>query len=392
MPKIEIQVSSSILEWIEKQLHIENVPGILIDQVEEWKKGDVIPTINQIEQFSKITHIPFGYFFLSEPPKEDIELLEFRTVESKMLSHPSRDLIDTINDLENIQDWMSEYIKNSGGGKVEYVGSISKNLSISEAADIIRKDLGIQHNWFEKVGNVKESFKLIRTSLEKCGILVMLNGIVGQNTHRKLNIEEFRALAILNEYAPVIFINSNDSENAKLFSLIHEATHIWYGENDFYNDRKGTENHVSNTESICNAVSAEIIAPQELFDEVWKKWSLGTDDDATFDKLYKISRYFKCGVIVIARKALDRNYIDNKLYSEIVNDTIRAYNEYQNRKKSDGGNYYATVANRYDNRFLRTLSLSVMEGKTLHNEAYRLTKTSRKTFETLIDTIGGVSI
>ena len=45
----------------------------------------------------------------------------------------------------------------------------------------------------------------------------MMSGIVGNNTHRPLNIDEFRAFSVIDEYAPLIFINSNDSINGKLF-------------------------------------------------------------------------------------------------------------------------------------------------------------------------------
>jgi len=63
-----------------------------------------------------------------------------------------------------------------------------------------------------------------------------MNGVVRQNTHKKLNIKEFRAFTLIDDYAPLIFINSNDSQNGKLFSLLHEAVHIWLGISNFYND------------------------------------------------------------------------------------------------------------------------------------------------------------
>ncbi len=40
-------------------------------------------------------------------------------------------------------------------------------------------------------------------------------GVVGSNTRRKLDIEEFRGFMLYDEYAPLIFINANDSISGK---------------------------------------------------------------------------------------------------------------------------------------------------------------------------------
>lgn len=66
------------------------------------------------------------------------------------------------------------------------------------------------------------SFKLIREKLEDCDVIVMMNGIIGANTHRPLELAEFRVFTIVDELAPLIFINANDSNNGRLFSLLHE--------------------------------------------------------------------------------------------------------------------------------------------------------------------------
>ena len=95
----------------------------------------------------------------------------------------------------------------------------------------------------------------------------MMSGIVGNNTHRPLDINEFRAFAMVDDLVPLIFINSNDSVSGRLFSLLHEFAHICIGNNSLYNDRYSSGTRVSKAESVSNAVAAEILVPQVMFEK-----------------------------------------------------------------------------------------------------------------------------
>jgi hypothetical protein len=37
--------------------------------------------------------------------------------------------------------------------------------------------------------------------------LAVINGVVVNDTHRRLNVEEFRGFALCDDYAPLIFVN-----------------------------------------------------------------------------------------------------------------------------------------------------------------------------------------
>jgi len=100
----------------------------------------------------------------------------------------------------------------------------------------------------------------------------MQNGIALGNTHRPLDLNEFRAFTLIDEYAPLIFINSKDSNNGKTFSLLHELVHIFYGRNSLYNDDLKFRNKYTNPlEIICNRITGELIAPTDIFIEYWEK-------------------------------------------------------------------------------------------------------------------------
>ncbi|MCR5338311.1 MAG: ImmA/IrrE family metallo-endopeptidase [Lachnospiraceae bacterium] len=367
-----INIQPAVINWALSQTKEEQLGIKLMDNIRRWLDGSKTPTFNQIEDFSRKANIPLGYFFLQTPPVEEIKLLEYRTVDSIELANPSRNLIDTIYEMENVQDWMRDYRQDADFDVLTFVGSLKGKTDVKAIADQIRADLDMQIDWYDHKGTISEAFNYVRGLLEYSGVLVMLNGIVGKNTHRALSVDEFRAFAMVDEWAPLIFINSADSEGAKLFSLFHELVHIWIGENDLYNDRRNSKN-VKDIEILCNAVASELMVPQDAFLEAWK-------DNTTTDlnqKINDITKRFKCSVAVIARKALDNKKINQRMYDEIVEKAIEAYRKMKESKESGGGNYYYTMGARLDSAFVKAICFSIKSGRTSYTEAYRLTNTSR---------------
>ena len=384
--QVNINVSENILDWVMKRVS----PSVLSSKQGEllyaWKEGRKAPTYNQIEKMSKVTGIPLGYFFLEKPPVEESSFVEYRTVDSKELSDPSRNLMDTLHDMELIQEWIRNELQATESDNLSFVGGIKKNIQTNDFATFVRKCLQIEINWYESCKNGEESFKLFRNYISDLGVVVMMSGIVGNNTHRILDTNEFRAFALVDKKAPLIFINSNDSFNGKLFSLLHEFAHICLGENSLFNDRYGSIDKVSATEKICNALAAEILVPEHIFLEKWKKQIRENDEEATIRELAK---YFKCGYTVIARRAYDQKFIDFQSYKNFAREAVQQYLE-KKQIGSGGGDYYSTAASRVDRRFFDLLLGSVSEGRTLYTDAFRLTNTNRTTFSNLAEKMRGV--
>ena len=385
MPSVKIEIDSSILHWIIEKISNDNVDNNTISLLNKWINGVTKPTFNQIEDVSKKTHIPFGYFFLKKPPEDELSLIHCRTINSTKMKNPSRNLIDTINIMSNAQEWMAEYNEDEGLDPLPFVGRFKNTDDPSIIAEDIRNELNIEVDWFKNVKHAEESFKYLKNRISDLGILVMQNGIVGNSTNRPLNIEEFRAFTLINEYAPLIFINSKDEKHAKVFSLVHELSHIWLGEDDLFNDNDFGEFEVSKTEQICNAVAADILTPSSIFVEKWNQ-SGDTEDTNISD----IAKYFKCSKSVILRRALTHNFISKRNYDNLTNNLKKERKDLDllkkgKFKKSGGGNLYNSNASRWDNNFIFALDNSTKSGRTSYLEAYRLTKMKGNTFHKFVD-------
>jgi Zn-dependent peptidase ImmA (M78 family) len=372
-----VAVENSIWEWVGGTVPISEKNRV---NFELWKSGEKEPTFNQLEKFSADTCIPFGYFFLKSPPKENLKILEYRTVDSVALQNPSRDLIDTVRQMENIQEWMREYVINTQDERVSFVGSLNTKDTPIKIASEVRKVLSISINWYEDSPNTDTSFKILRSAMSSIGIVIMRNGIVGANTHRKLNIEEFRAFTLIDDFSPLIFINAADSKEGMLFSLLHEFIHIGIGVSSLFNAGAMDAKFVTPYEVFCNAVAAETMVPLQVFQQKWVRVS-----GNIHERVAALASYFKCSQTVVARRALDSKFISYNDYSMIVSLAKQSYKN----KANAGRDFYKNNAVRIDHRFLLALDSSLREGRTLFSDAFRFTNTNRSTFDNLVNEVRG---
>lgn len=285
--------------------------------------------------------------------------------------------------MELVQEWTREHLLSEGMTRLPFIGNLKAEKSPVRFAERMRELLNFRVDWYKDAYQISDSFRLFRKRISDIGVLVMMNGVVGNNTHRALKINEFRAFAMVDNYAPLIFINAADSYSGRIFSLLHEFAHILIGENSLYNDRFGGSRTSKNTEVICNAVAAEMLVPQSIFLTEWERATQEMDSEKAIQTL---AREFRCGRTVIARRALDNGKIDSTIYQRIREFALRQYTDNQ---KGSGGSYYLTAQSRIDQRFFRMLSASVGEGKTLYSDAFRLTNTNRSTFTTLLQQTEG---
>lgn len=385
---VRVSVPASIWNWITEIGFMQELTADDHLKIEHWRTGKSEPTINQLSKFSKKLRVPFGYFFLEKPINDIPSVFAHRTISNTSIPEPSRELIDTVTDMQAVQEWMRQDILESGGGKLSFVSSYhAGDADVKSLTNAIRGTLKLPMDWYSQRDRpipVDEAFALLRERCENAGIVVMLNGVVRDNTHRPLNVDEFRALALIDEYAPLIFINRADSRHGQIFSLVHEISHIWLGASEIYNDTYQYESNAP-IEVLCNAVAAELLVPKTIFTRHWRH--MAEHDTSVDDIIEEIAKIFPVSQVVIARRALDEHFISLAKYHDIAAECRRQWEEHFSYSAS-GGNYYRTKRSRLDRHFVERLAASVSEGRTPYLDAYRLTGTNRKTFPKMLSVMG----
>lgn len=339
----------------------------------KWKSGEAQPTLKQLEALAKKTWTPLGYFFLPEPPQEKLPIPDFRRVSDRPVGSASPNLIDTLHTMQRRQTWMRDYLVDSGHAPLSFIASANLREAPAAVAQKIRQVTGTGDGWASHHGTWSDALRHLREAIEEAGILVVINGVVGNDTHRKLDTEEFRGFVLMDNYAPLIFVNGSDAKSAQMFTLAHELAHLWVGESALFN-LSNLEPSEFAVEQFCNKVAAEFLVPAREFEAYWTR---AIQDAEPFQA---IARHFKVSPIVAARRAQDLGLIQQAEFLTF----FRSYQEDERRKAarvSSGGNFYQTQNVRLGKRFARAVALAAKEGRLLYRDAYRLTDLHGATFD-----------
>lgn len=349
-------------------------------RIHEWIAGTCQPTLRQLESLARATLTPLGFFFLKTPPEDILPVPHFRTVANDRVHAPTPDLLETIQTMQQRQTWMREFLVDQGQPQLPFVGSARANEQPASVVGHIRHVLGLDAHWAVEQRTWSDALHALREAMETAGILVVSNGIVGNNTRRKLDPEEFRGFVLVDDYAPLVFVNGADGKAAQMFTLAHELAHVFIGSSAAFDLRDMLPARDAK-EQACNRIAAEFLVPEHELRPVWPSVR---DDDDPFQKL---ARQFKVSALVAARRALDLHLINRSGF-------LAFYNDYQNDERrraaqpSSGGDFYANQNFRVGQRFASTVIRAAREGKLLYSEAYHLTGLYGKTFDRYAESLG----
>ena len=365
----EVNVNANILTWAIARAgyELQTFTG-KFPKVQLWIEGEKKPTVKQLEEFSKKVHLPFGYLFLPEPPKEHLPIPFFRS-NGNQAEKVSINVYDTILLMQQRQDWLRDYLKDNDFEQLSFVGKFRNTTNVKAIVADIRNTLNLPENWASQFRTWQEAQDHLVLHIEDKGIITVFNGVVENNGFRKIPVDECRGFVLVNEMAPFMFINNADWKSAQMFTIVHELAHIWTGHSAGFDFRK-LQPADDPIEITCDKVAAEFLVPENSFNEVWNH----------NPSIPYAARYFKVSEIVIARRALDAGKLTKRQF-------FAFYEEYSNREfakkeqQRSGGDFYATTKKRLSLTFASHINNAVKSGNLLYRDAYKLTSLKGDTFQ-----------
>jgi len=266
--------------------------------------------------------------------------------------------------MQRRQAWLREDRMECDAEPLDFVGSARVSDDPEGVGREMRRMVGLDDGWAAAVRTWREAVGELRRAIEQLGVMAVINGVVGNNTHRKLNVEEFRGFALSDAYAPLVFVNGADAKSAQMFTLAHELAHIWLGESALTD--AGLKARPSQTiESWCDRAAAEFLVPSRDLKACWR--------DVRHEKspFEAIARRFKVSPIVAGRRAMDLRLVDREVFFDF-------YREYSARERGErtaagGGDFYNNQNTRVGEMFATEVIRAAKGGRLSFKEAYDLT-------------------
>ncbi len=379
----EALVTPQLIRWARERYSLTKDAAaqkidVKVDTLDAWEKGTAYPTLRQAQKLAHRFHVPFGFLFLSSPPIEKLPLPDLRTVGGAQHKPPSPDFIDLLNDVLRKQQWFREYQEYEGAEPIPFIGRFTLNDNAETIATDVRNVLNINEDMRQRAASWEDFLREFIRRTEQSGVLVLRSGVVENNSHRKLSVEEFRGFDISDNLAPLVFINGNDAKAAQIFTLAHELAHLWIGESGISNPdyRQRSSQQSNHIERLCNYTAAEILLPKEEFLARWGENAKIATNLQTLATEYRVSR------LVVLRQAYECGKVTSSEYWEYYQKEIA---QQKSKSKEGGGNFYATLLARNSTTLTTSLISAMSEGRISYRDTARLLNIKVKTLNGVVE-------
>lgn len=319
-------INCEMLKWARERtpIKIEEIPlrmkEFSNEQIENWENGTEYPSVNQAKKLCNLYDIPFAALYLSKLPNVDnTTYIDRRTYMDNLEGDISYELWKEINRLKSCRECAIELLNLEEYRNV--FKDISPNFSINDISTKIREIFNIETPFKNKTAYSNNAFNYFRNKIESKGVMVL--------QIENISIKEIRGISLNYDILPIIAVNKNDSDRAKVFTLFHEIAHLVRRTSNLclidFNEREDEE------EKICNNLAVNILIPEITLDSIINGKDFSDDRVITnLSDRYAVSKF------VIIKRLYDLNKIDFVLYKSKYEKYLDIFNEIKKIKKKQG--------------------------------------------------------
>jgi len=315
-----------VLKWAREsarmsaEIAASKVP-VSIEKLKEWEEGTDQPTIHQAETLAKAYRRPFALFFLPDIPRDFQPLQDYRRKTAKPLGTAS---IFIIREIQQKQSWISEVYEENHDHKLPFVGKYSIKDDPIEVANDIISTLGIHPLHYLHDNPIREWID----KAESKGIFISRTSFI--HSRLKLDSEELQGFTISDQYAPFVFVNSEDWDAPQLFTLVHELAHIWIAESGISNEIEPDirfKDTLHPIELFCNEVAANALMPDAIMRSLNIRIFNSSKD------VFKTAKAFGISSFALLYRAFNLNLINLDQYRNLKDVAQKEFEDYLLREE-----------------------------------------------------------
>lgn len=166
-----------------------------------------------------------------------------------------------IREIQQKQAWISEVKEDNKENKIPFIGKYTIKDNPELIANDILTTLNINPLNYIPTNPIIEWIDNAKSN----GIFVSRTSFI--HSRLKLDSNEIQGFAIADNYAPFVFIISDDWNAPQLFTLVHELAHLWIADTGKTNDTEPSimkDGDYNPIELFCNEVTANALMPRLL--------------------------------------------------------------------------------------------------------------------------------
>lgn len=264
---VEAIVEPALLVWARESagFSVEEAArkvGVKPKRLQSWESGEKRPTLKQLRKLGKAYKRPIAVFYLLEPPKDFRPMNDFRRLSGQISFVESPQLRLEIRRARDRREIAIELYEQLGDEPPRFDVAANFSDDPERLGVELRKLLGIARKDQIRLQNDYEAFSLWRSALEGIGVLVFQAVDV--------DLYEMRGFSISEKPLPVAVVNIKDSPRGRIFTMLHEFTHIVLSDGgicDLEEEADGMPEE-RRVEVYCNRVAGAILVPRhELLHE-----------------------------------------------------------------------------------------------------------------------------
>jgi Zn-dependent peptidase ImmA (M78 family) len=360
-----LPVKGEILEWARKfrglsENQAADLLGMSVAELKAYESEDKPVTIGIFEKFAAKYELPQATLFRSTKPEEPPKPQDFRTLEGRKPSD-SFDFRIAVSNVRTLLSYYGRIATDDEDFRAPNLAFLSGHEDPYSAGESERKRIGItpqaQFSWPRN-----EAFRRWRVAMEMQGINVF---------QQKFPLKNCRGFTMYDSAdAPAIVINkSEDSDVAKIFTLIHEYCHLLLRKPGI-----SDENSTNPVESYCNKFAAAFLMPTDALRLLLPQWpnrpvAWDNDQIANWAARLKVSRMalaLRLEQLGVAPNGFHKKFKTRRPRSEPRQSTNRV--DPTVRRLSDiGGNYTKSVMDALDRGVIDEVHAAEALGFGEHN-------------------------
>lgn len=231
--------------------------GVSAERLTEWESGARVPTLSQLRELAAAYKRSMGVFFLKEIPRTgEPRPVDFRRLELSSDNVMSPELAAGLREAEAKRDAALDIYREIEEEPPQFDLQIAADATPEQAAEVIAERLGISMASRRSWGDEYQALAGWRSAIEAMGVMVIQLS--------RISIDEMRGAALWFNPLPVILLNSSDSPLARLFSMLHELTHLARHESALCDETEGVPRSRARdtVEVYCNHVAGALLVPR----------------------------------------------------------------------------------------------------------------------------------